>query len=489
MMTPMNRSARAIQTLAKADPEFTEFVQKLYGPGVDPQVIWDDVYGVNKLAPDPSDLNQPGQPGDGKSKLKTNLALAGVGAGALLGAGELVREVPKLGGKVGAAGQKVADTGTKATKLIPTGARRALSSPKGKVGVAATALAADALAGDEISSHKQPAPPPPPPWDRTAKRAPHIKELADGRRKINRALIPTDHPALKGVLPKEKAAPAKAAPKSQKPQKAKEKVKKLNMRPPGTGKHRPGVAPAPAPVTPPAQPAAPKLAPTGKHRPGSAAPLPMSDGAKAKAGKQFAQGAKAADDFKTFAGTTPGKAVLGGAAVYGGLKAYRHHQNNQMGGYDPYSYYGKRDEAPEVEWEGNFAKFDEDKRLAFGYASVVSIGGQPVIDRQGDLIEMEDIEKAAYDYVQRSRKGGGMHVRDNDDQAVHISDLVESFVITDEKVEKMGLPAETPRGWWVGFKVNDDDAWTKVRKGEWTGFSIHGKGKRIEKSLDEAMGY
>lgn len=134
----------------------------------------------------------------------------------------------------------------------------------------------------------------------------------------------------------------------------------------------------------------------------------------------------------------------------------------------------------EVVWEGTFSKTDDEKRQAFGWASVVQVDGKPVIDRQGDWITPDEIEKAAYKYVLENRRGGHQHRRDDTDQPVHASDLIESFVVTPEKIEKMGLPSSTPVGWWVGYHFHDDQAWEDVKKGLKTGFSIHGKGKRRE---------
>lgn len=142
----------------------------------------------------------------------------------------------------------------------------------------------------------------------------------------------------------------------------------------------------------------------------------------------------------------------------------------------------KHDDSVDVVWSGEFSKVDDEKRQVFGYASVVEVDGEPVVDRQGDYISIDEVEKSAYDYVQKSRKGGDMHRR-NGSEPHHVSDMIESFVITKEKIEKMGLPAETPLGWWVGFKVNDDATWDKVKSGERTGFSIHGRGSRVEKVL------
>lgn len=140
------------------------------------------------------------------------------------------------------------------------------------------------------------------------------------------------------------------------------------------------------------------------------------------------------------------------------------------------------DPTVDVTWGGEISKVDGDKRQAFGYCSVIELDGEPVVDRQGDYINSEELEKSAYDYVMKSRKGGDMHRRVGD-APFHGADLIESFVITDEKIEKMGLPQDTPRGWWVGFKVHDDELWSEVKKGNRKGFSIHGKGIRKDMAI------
>lgn len=125
------------------------------------------------------------------------------------------------------------------------------------------------------------------------------------------------------------------------------------------------------------------------------------------------------------------------------------------------------------------SKTDEDQRTVFGWASITEVDGAPVIDRQGDMIEMEELSKAAYDYVVSSRKGGHQHQRDASDMPLEVSDMIESVVFTPEKIEKMGLPTTTPLGWWVGYKVRDENIWQSIKKGDITGFSVHGKGKRV----------
>ena len=62
---------------------------------------------------------------------------------------------------------------------------------------------------------------------------------------------------------------------------------------------------------------------------------------------------------------------------------------------------------------------------------------------------------------------------------------MESCVFTPEKLKAMRIPEGTvPLGWWVGFYVDDDDAWEKIKDGTYTMFSIEGRGERepVEKS-------
>ena len=140
-------------------------------------------------------------------------------------------------------------------------------------------------------------------------------------------------------------------------------------------------------------------------------------------------------------------------------------------------------DSPDLVWEGTIEKTDTDKRQVFGYCTVTHVNGEPIIDRQGDYVPLEEIEKAAYTYVVNSRKGGDMHARDGE-LPLQTSDMVESFVVTPEKLRTMGLDENAiPHGWWVGFKVNDDKQWEMVKSGERTAFSIHGSGRRVEKTI------
>jgi hypothetical protein len=119
-------------------------------------------------------------------------------------------------------------------------------------------------------------------------------------------------------------------------------------------------------------------------------------------------------------------------------------------------------------------KVDEDQRCIFGWASVaLKADGTQVVDSQDDIISPQTLEKAAYDYVLRSRDGGLEHERKG------VATMIESFVCTPEKLEALGLAKDAlPTGWFVGMKVHDADVWKRVKSGELNMFSIGGRSKR-----------
>lgn len=125
-------------------------------------------------------------------------------------------------------------------------------------------------------------------------------------------------------------------------------------------------------------------------------------------------------------------------------------------------------------------KSDDEKRLVFGWASVAQEeSGNTLVDLAGDVIEPEVLEQAAYDFVMLYREGGEMHERGG------CATLVESCVFTPDKKAALGIPDDAlPVGWWIGFKVTDDEVWEKVKSGEYPMFSIEGTAVR-EPDLEE----
>lgn len=122
-------------------------------------------------------------------------------------------------------------------------------------------------------------------------------------------------------------------------------------------------------------------------------------------------------------------------------------------------------------------KTEDDKRLVFGWASVsIKVDGEQVEDRQEDIIDPEDLEAAAYEYVLKFRDTGEEHISTMRKKGK----LVESCVFTAEKQKAMGIPEGIlPIGWWIGFKIEDDSAWEKVKNGTYKMFSIEGKAVRV----------
>ena len=119
------------------------------------------------------------------------------------------------------------------------------------------------------------------------------------------------------------------------------------------------------------------------------------------------------------------------------------------------------------------AKVDKPQQLIFGWASVVEKNGQLIVDKQGDVILPDDLEKAVYDFVLYARQHGDMH--DN----VGTGRLVESMVFTKEKQDILGIDLGKV-AWWTGFKIDDPRTWAAHERGELPEFSIGGRGRRVQ---------
>ena len=420
----MSGMQRARSNRAQAAPEFVDLCKTLYGDLIDPQVIWEDVV---KAGPDSADVHV--KTGSSlRTKLERGSNAVGFTAG-LMAIGAAGKD-PRLlkGGKFA---RGIHATASKVPSPLgrfdntKTGAKLAV----GAAGTQLLNVGGDAAIAGSYSDR--------------------------AKKKPKGALVPVH-----------KSVAAEIARHST-------KMKNGYLH----------IWNGPATPKPTVSKPASYPKPNSSTLPPSATSATRIAGNDAKATRQVAQGA----DVANMLGTTSGKVLAGGlgaTGAYKGAKAVRGNQSAAMS-YVPDA---MAKSIPELEWKGTFSKFDDDKHLAFGWASVVSKGGQPVIDKQGDYIAIDDIEEAAYAYVHKSRVGGDNHTR-NGSVAHKVSDLVESMVFTDDKVAKMGLPHDFPRGWWVGFKVHDENVWSEVRKGNRTGFSIHGRGIRSEQSVDALMGY
>lgn len=168
------------------------------------------------------------------------------------------------------------------------------------------------------------------------------------------------------------------------------------------------------------------------------------------------------------------------------------------------------------------------ERLVFGYAVLATKkDGTPLQDLQGDIVVLRDLERVAYAYVEQDEERAAVKAAadetrrallatttyDNDASllkravrglfaALNVqvekaaggemhegaarSVLVESIVLTPEKLEALGIAKGTvPLGWWVGYRV-PAELYKRVQLGSRIMFSIEGQGARIPVSQSPA---
>lgn len=120
------------------------------------------------------------------------------------------------------------------------------------------------------------------------------------------------------------------------------------------------------------------------------------------------------------------------------------------------------------------SKADDSQQRLFGWASIaVRKDGQQIEDLQGDLIDIEDLEAAWYDYVLESGELNILHKGDCQGQ------LIEAIVFTPEKLAALGLPPESlPLGAWVGYYVADPACYQMIKSEGFVMFSIEGSAIR-----------
>ena len=116
-------------------------------------------------------------------------------------------------------------------------------------------------------------------------------------------------------------------------------------------------------------------------------------------------------------------------------------------------------------------KLDQEARIVWGWASVVSVDGKPMVDRQGDIISADVMTKAADRFMLDVRVAKAMH------EGAQIGEVIHSFPLTKALGEALGVHSAL-EGWIVAMKVHDDSVWNRVKSGELAAFSIGGIGKR-----------
>lgn len=115
-------------------------------------------------------------------------------------------------------------------------------------------------------------------------------------------------------------------------------------------------------------------------------------------------------------------------------------------------------------------KVDSDKGLVYGVVLAPDLE-----DAQGDIVDAEEIEKAAHLFMESYRKQlsdmGDMHKKTTQDVIV-----VENYLAPVDFEINGGTV--TKGSWVMVSKIKDAKMKEKVKKGEYTGYSIGGRGKR-----------
>lgn len=120
------------------------------------------------------------------------------------------------------------------------------------------------------------------------------------------------------------------------------------------------------------------------------------------------------------------------------------------------------------------AKADKAKQIVYGL-----VYEPDVEDAHGDTMTAEEIEKAAHGFMERQNTYNIDKQHDLDADKGYV---VESYIAP---VDMTLGDQEIKKGSWVaGVKVTDADTWEQIEKGEITGFSMWGVGKR--EKIEEA---
>lgn len=120
------------------------------------------------------------------------------------------------------------------------------------------------------------------------------------------------------------------------------------------------------------------------------------------------------------------------------------------------------------------AKTDKVKQIVYGV-----VYEPDVEDSHGDMMTAEEIEKAAHGFMERQNTYNIDKQHDLDADKGYV---VETYIAPVDM--ELGDQQITKGSWVAGVKVTDAETWDQIEKGEITGFSMWGIGKR--EKLEEA---
>ncbi|HDR7363274.1 XkdF-like putative serine protease domain-containing protein [Bacillus toyonensis] len=123
---------------------------------------------------------------------------------------------------------------------------------------------------------------------------------------------------------------------------------------------------------------------------------------------------------------------------------------------------------PNISKQVPILKTEEEKQLVTGVVYEPNVE-----DSHGDTMTAEEIEKAAYTFMDNYQ-----HIDKQHDEIAGKGTVVENWIAkSDMTVGEQEVQAGT---WLMTVRVDDADTWEEIKKGEVTGFSMGGFGERVE---------
>ncbi len=116
-------------------------------------------------------------------------------------------------------------------------------------------------------------------------------------------------------------------------------------------------------------------------------------------------------------------------------------------------------------------KASDDLQIAWGWASVSTVHGKPVVDTQGDVIGDDTLRDAAHAFIAGPRTVLHRHGGEP------VGEVVESFVMTRDVQKALGIDLGIT-GWLVSVRIRDPAVWENVKAGQLRSFSIAGRATR-----------
>lgn len=129
-----------------------------------------------------------------------------------------------------------------------------------------------------------------------------------------------------------------------------------------------------------------------------------------------------------------------------------------------------------ISFSGPIHKLAPDQQVFWAWLSIAELpNGEPLVDLQGHIIPVEELEKAADAFMRDYR------ISDERHRMSRTGTVIGSIVTTREVQKILGVPPGTqPVGWLVKVYVDDVEVWAKVKSGEYAMMSIGGEGELEE---------